>query len=140
MRNIRRIIVHCSATKPSMDIGADLIRQWHKLRGFSDVGYHYIIRRNGAIETGRDHETAGAHAKGHNHDSLGICLVGGVKSPWKKPDANFTFIQYFQLVDLVQRLKARYHIQDSAIMGHRDLPGVTKACPCFDVRELLARR
>jgi len=85
MRIIDTVIVHCSATKPSMDIGVDVIRQWHMNKGWSDIGYHYVIRRNGAVELGRDldkdgdvDEEIGAHAYGHNATSIGICLIGGV--------------------------------------------------------------
>ena len=82
MRQIDHIIVHCSYTPPSMDIGAETIREWHTLpkpkgRGWSDIGYHWVIRRNGTVEAGRSEERAGAHAKGYNQDSIGICLIGG---------------------------------------------------------------
>ena len=73
------IIIHCAATKKSMDIGYKEIREWHvDQNGWDDVGYHYIIRRNGKLEKGRPEEYSGAHAPSHNSRSIGICLVGGM--------------------------------------------------------------
>lgn len=134
-REINEIIVHCSATPPSMDIGADTIREWHTDKGWIDIGYHFVIRRNGVVETGRDLDVAGAHAKGHNSRSIGICLIGGVKeSDRKTPDANFTFSQYESLAMLIGELRGK--IQSIAkVSGHRDY--AAKACPCFDVNALL---
>ncbi|WGL32416.1 endolysin [Escherichia phage PGX1] len=73
------IFVHCSATKPNMNWGVREIRQSHKERGFLDVGYHYIIKRDGTVEEGRDEMAVGSHVKGHNHNSIGVCLVGGIR-------------------------------------------------------------
>lgn len=136
MRTINQIIVHCSATPPSMDIGVDEIRGWHvDERGWSDVGYHFIIRRNGDLEHGRPIARAGAHAKGFNEKSIGICLIGGTDSDDKtKAEANFTLEQYLALFEHANFLMNGYGIKD--IKGHRDLPGVIKACPCFDVKSL----
>ena len=75
-RETRDIVVHCSATPPKMDIGVREIRTWHIKRGFVDVGYHYVIRRDGSVETGRPHDTQGAHVRSFNKFSVGICLVG----------------------------------------------------------------
>ena len=72
------VVIHCAQTKPSMDIGFKEIDQWHKRRGWAGCGYNFIIRQNGIIETGRALEQVGAHVKGFNHNSLGICLVGGI--------------------------------------------------------------
>jgi len=78
--DIARIIVHCSATPPDMSIGVSEIRDWHVNQNkWSDIGYHFVIKRGGLIQQGRDIELAGAHAEGHNSDSIGICLVGGVE-------------------------------------------------------------
>ena len=80
MRKIDRIVVHCSATTPTMDIGVGTIRGWHVLeRGWSDVGYHFVITRDGEVQTGRPIERSGAHAKGFNKHSVGICYVGGLE-------------------------------------------------------------
>ncbi len=136
--DIHWLVVHCAATPPAMDIGIVEIRQWHMQRGFSDVGYHYVIRRDGTIETGRPHTRPGAHARGYNRNSLGICLVGGVKQgSVGTAEANFTPAQYLTLQTLLDDLSTQY--PDAEILGHRDLPGVSKACPSFDVREWLRR-
>ena len=72
------IVVHCSATRPQMDIGANTIREWHISRGFNNVGYALVIRRNGLLEIGPDLDDVGAHVAGHNSKSIGLCLVGGL--------------------------------------------------------------
>ena len=132
MRQISKIVIHCSATTPTMDIGFTEINQWHKDRGWSGCGYHYIIRRNGKIELGRYIGKIGAHAKGHNKDSIGICYVGGVDSNNNAQD-NRTMAQKLTLTKL---LKAHLLIFGKLdILGHRDLAGVKKECPCFDVKE-----
>ena len=136
MRKVNRIIVHCSATNPSQDIGADIIRHWHKFdRGWSDIGYHYVIRRDGRLEHGRPIEREGAHAKGHNGDSIGICLVGGVNKEGKA-DANYTYKQYATLRHTINNLMNGH--SDLEVLGHRDLPGVNRDCPCFDVRSFIS--
>ena len=135
MRQINRIIVHCSATKPSLDVGADEIKQWHIDRGWSDVGYHWVIRRDGTIEKGRPEEKAGAHARGHNQDSIAICLVGGINEDGQ-PDCNYTAAQYRALNDTTNGIYMRHNIHE--VLGHRDLPGVDKACPCFDVQSFVS--
>lgn len=130
MRDIDLIVIHCAATPPDADIGVEEIRDWHvNGNGWSDVGYHYIVRRNGMIEGGRPVEEPGAHAKGHNANSIGVCLVGGVKAD-NTPDCNYTRAQWASLARLIRGLRASY--ADARILGHRDLPGVTKACPSFD--------
>ena len=131
MREIKKLIIHCSATKPSMDIGAEDIRGWHKGKGWDDIGYHYVIRRNGKVEKGRDVSIAGAHAKGHNFNSIGICLVGGIDND-SKADDNYNLKQYNALIQLISFLEITFPIDD--VLGHRDLPSVNKSCPCFYVR------
>ena len=132
------IAVHCSATKPNMDIGADTIREWHvKGRGWRDIGYAYVIRRDGTAEKGRDlnndgetFDDIGAHVRGYNSRAIGICLVGGLDYRGQ-PDANFTHAQYVSLADLISDLKIKF--PSAIVQGHRDFPNVNKACPCFDV-------
>lgn len=136
MRKITRIVIHCSATPPTMNIGVEEIRQWHIARGWSDIGYHYVITRNGTVEPGRPIKRPGAHVKGHNRDSIGICLVGGINEKGK-PDSNFTFAQFLQLDNLICRLEEEYGKLE--ILGHRDLPEVSKDCPCFDVKSFMNR-
>lgn len=122
------IFVHCSATKVSMDIGLREIRQWHKERGFLDVGYHFIIRRDGTIEEGRPVDVVGSHVKGWNERSVGVCLVGGVDAKGQ-PEANFTPAQMAKLGALLRKLQAQYPQAD--IKAHHDV--APKACPSFNM-------
>lgn len=133
MRDINKIIIHCSFTPKTMDIGVEEIRKWHLERGWSDIGYHYVIRRDGTVETGRPVEKPGAHCKGHNQDSIGICLAGG-KGTDGKPFFNFSQEQLRTLEDLLEGLWAEYPFKKGEwIYGHNDFS--TKPCPCFDVKE-----
>lgn len=127
------IVVHCAATDASQDVGAREIDQWHRKRGFLCIGYHYVIRRNGIVEYGRDRDAVGAHVNppaGINSTSVGICMVGGGS---KKQDNNFTPEQWSKLEGLLGQLRATY--PNAVIQGHRDFPGVNKWCPSFDVKE-----
>lgn len=134
MRDIKRLIVHCSYTKPSMDIGVDEIRTWHvEENKWTDVGYHYVIRRDGTIESGRPLERPGAHVKGANHDSIGICWVGGMAQETAVAEDNRTADQSKALFDLLKDLQEKF--PGAGVIGHRDVKGVNKECPCFDVRE-----
>ena len=135
MREINTLVVHCSATKASMDIGVDEITEWHRNRGFFTIGYHFVIRRDGTIENGRMIDEPGAHAKGHNKNSFGICMVGGLDKKGK-PENNYTAEQWSALTKLIRELYDHYPVK--TIVGHKDLPKVNKACPCFDVSEFLA--
>lgn len=131
MRKIDKIIIHCTATPPRMDIGVDEVRRWHKQRGWSDIGYHYLIRRDGAIEEGRPIDVIGAHCKGYNANSIGIVYVGGVAEDGKTPEDNRTYPQRMSLIRLILQLKAKY--PNVAIHGHNEFS--YKACPSFDVQE-----
>lgn len=131
LRSPDHIVIHCSATRESQDIGAADIDRWHRQRGYLKIGYHFVIRRNGGVEKGRALNEPGAHARGWNHRSIGICLAGGVAPNGKTPEDNFTVAQWDALKQLLGELRALY--PDTDIVGHRDLPGVAKACPCFDV-------
>lgn len=130
------IVVHCAATKPTMDIGRKEIQMWHVQQGWLAIGYHFVIRRDGTIEEGRPHDVVGSHVKGRNHDSLGICLAGGIDSKGK-PEDNFTDLQKAALHTLLWRMTSGKDFdgayQDLPVCGHRDLdPG--KACPSFDAK------
>lgn len=134
MRPINRIIVHCSYTPPSMDIGADEIRTWHvRDNGWKDIGYHYVIRRDGSIEKGRPVSVAGAHAAGHNHDSIGVCLVGGKKEGANQPDSNFTLKQWSELDFLLKAIRLVHG--EIPVFGHRDFDS-GKTCPTFNALTL----
>lgn len=128
-RHTNFIVIHCSATKPSQDIGAEDIRKWHLAQGWDDIGYHYVIRRNGQRELGRPTFAVGAHVQGFNSNSLGICLVGGIDEQGN-PENNYTPEQMQALSIAVAGLVAAY--PGAVVRGHRDFPDVKKACPCFD--------
>lgn len=141
MRKINRIVIHCSATKHSLDIGAKEIRQWHTAakplgNGWSDIGYHYVIRRNGMVDSGRPVGVSGAHAKGFNSSSIGVCLVGGLDRKGR-PSVLFDERQMASLRELVNSLMVEYDVKADMVVGHRDLPNVNKDCPCFQVKKWL---
>lgn len=123
------IVVHCAATKATMDIGVREIRQWHVQQGWLDVGYHFVIRRNGTVEDGRPHDVIGSHVKDYNSRALGICMVGGIDAKGA-PENNFTPEQFASLELLLRATKRQYPA--ATICGHTDLDP-NKACPSFDV-------
>lgn len=127
-RNIKELIVHCSATPEGKDYSVDTIRQWHLQRGFSDIGYHYVVYRDGSIHIGRDESIIGAHCTGHNTNSIGVCYIGGVATDGKTPKDTRTAEQKQSLVKLLKELKTKY--PQASIHGHRDFS--SKACPSFD--------
>lgn len=123
------IFVHCSATKPSMNWGVREVTQSHKERGFFAIGYHYVIKRDGTVEAGRDEDVIGAHAKEHNWNSIGVCLIGGVDDRMK-PEANFTPQQMTALRSLLATLLAKY--PGSVLRAHHEV--APKACPSFALK------
>jgi len=129
------IAVHCSATRPSMNVDASVIRRWHvEQNGWADIGYHYVILRNGVIQAGRHMDVIGAHVEGFNSRALGICLAGGINDAGNAED-NFMPVQKEVLLELLRVCK-RY-APNAVIRGHRDFPAVKKDCPSFDVRSWL---
>lgn len=130
------IAIHCSASQPDPKIGAREIDRWHRQRGFLMIGYHYVIKADGTQESGRDADSIGAHTVDYNANSIGICMVGGVDAK-NVPANNFTPEQFARLEDLLRVLKQKF--PKAVIQGHRDFPGVRKACPSFDVREWLKK-
>ena len=130
------IAVHCSASLPDIKTDAKVIDRWHRQRGFLMIGYHYVIKTDGVIEPGRDEDSVGAHVEGYNHNSIGICMVGGVDKD-NKPQNNYSAAQFESLTTLVQELHDKY--PKAVIQGHRDFPKVAKACPCFDVKPWAAK-
>lgn len=114
-----------------MDIGIKEIDRWHRERGYFSAGYHFVIRRDGTVETGRKLDQPGAHARGWNHLSLGFCLVGGRAAKGKQAEQNFTPAQYAALSQLLHGLTFKY--PNAQVVGHGDLPGTATACPSFDV-------
>jgi len=130
-RNIKYIAIHCAATKPSMTVDIERIKKWHLKRGFSDIGYHFYIRQDGSMEYGRPVYKSGAHVANYNSVSIGVCYEGGIDEDGEAFDTR-TPQQKRALVDLITELKLIY--TEAKIWGHRDFPGVSKACPSFDAK------
>ena len=128
MREINKIIVHCSATREGENYEVAEIRKWHLARGFSDIGYHFYIDLYGEIHKGRDISKIGAHCKGHNRNSIGICYCGGVEADGKTPKDTRTTDQRRALVAVLRTLKAMY--PNAVIHSHNDF--ANKACPSFN--------
>ena len=131
-RHITDIIIHCSATPEGKDYTVQDIRRWHKQQGWSDIGYHYVVYRNGHIEPGRDVDIAGAHCEGHNAKTIGVCYIGGVAKDGKTAKDTRTLAQKAALLSLLTDLKAMY--PQARIVGHRDYDTKGKACPSFDAK------
>ena len=130
MRKINKIIIHCTATPEGRDVSISDVRRWHvEERGWRDVGYHFLIQRDGTIDEGRPIEQTGAHTRGHNWDSIGIAYVGGMSKDMTEPKDTRTEEQKDALVDLLCQLKDTY---GGIIYGHRDFS--SKACPSFDAK------
>ena len=129
-RRIDLVVIHCSATRCTRSYTVDDCRRDHRNRGFADIGYHYYITRDGVVHAGRPLYTEGAHAQGYNRYSIGICYEGGLDIRGRPADTR-TPQQKDTLHRLLQRLKEDY--PQARVVGHCDLPGVRKACPCFEV-------
>lgn len=145
-RKIDLIVIHCTASPNGRPVTVEDIDAWHRERGFmrlsrylmdfnphlSSIGYHYVIGVDGAVHTGRHTDEIGAHAQGHNGNSIGVCMVGTDK---------FTLAQWKSLAELVLKLldivDIRIGDETPIVVGHRDLPGVHKDCPGFDVQAWL---
>ena len=128
MRRINKIIIHCSATPEGRFHNAKDIDRWHKERGWTGIGYHYVVLIDGAIEKGRDEEEIGAHTVRHNHDSIGVCYIGGTDKNGNSKDTR-TVNQKISLYRLVEGLKKKY--PNATIHGHKEF--ANKDCPSFDV-------
>lgn len=130
MRKINEIIVHCSATAEFRDFGAADIDRWHRAQGWDCIGYHYVVKIDGTVQEGRPLERMGAHCKGHNANSIGVCYIGGLTADGKEPKDTRTTAQKAALISLIRRLKSNY--PGAKVYGHRDF--ARKACPCFEAK------
>ena len=133
MRKINKIILHCSATPEGRHHDVDDIRRWHvNGRGWSDIGYHYLIHIDGTVEEGRPITKIGAHTLGENRGSIGICYVGGMSKDMKKAKDTRTQAQKDSLIKLMHELIYKYN-KDMTIHGHNEF--ANKACPSFNVQK-----
>ena len=128
MRKIDLIIIHCSATREGKDFRAADIDRWHRQQGFKSIGYHFVVRLNGEVERGRPIAEVGAHCKGHNATSIGVCYIGGLAADGKTPEDTRTVEQRKAMCNLVRTLK--HVFLEAVVRSHRDF--AAKACPCFD--------
>lgn len=130
MREINKIIIHCSDTPEDRDDKMEDIRRWHINQGYKDIGYHYVIELDGTIKIGRPIGKIGAHCKKHNSDSIGICYVGGKNKEFTRSKDTRTDKQKESLLKLLKELKGEF--PNIEIYGHKDF--ANKECPCFDAR------
>lgn len=130
MRIINKIIIHCTDTPEDRHVSVEDITQWHKEKGYNTIGYHYVVYLDGSIHIGRPVDKKGAHCKGHNAKSIGVCYVGGRDAKGSYSDTR-TEAQKEALLSLIKKLLAKY--PNAKVYGHRDF--AAKACPCFDAKE-----
>lgn len=128
-----KIILHCSAEPEGRtSTTVDTITKWHKSRGFSTIGYHYVIYHDGSIHEGRGVDEVGAHTVGENSVSIGICYLGGCDKNMKPKDTR-TPEQREAMKKLINKLLVKYNLTPDDLYGHNDF--AKKACPSFDVKK-----
>ncbi len=132
-RAIKKIILHVTDSPDTLDVGAKEVREWHTMkppkgRGWDDIGYHYVVRRNGVVEQGRPEAEIGAHTLNHNSDSIGVVWVG---------DKLITPAQRKSLITITQALMAKYGLKGSDVYGHYEFDK-GKTCPNLDMRAIRA--
>ena len=130
MRQVKKIILHCTATVEGQEFDITDVDRWHKKRGWKSVGYHYLIKQDGTLQVGRSLDEVGSHAKGENNDSIGIVYVGGLDAN-KEPKDTMTAYQELTLMELIFSLRTVFHWMP--VHGHNEYSN--KACPSFDVQE-----
>lgn len=129
IKKIEYLIVHCSDTPDEINLNAKDIHKLHLSFGWDGIGYHKVIKRNGEIENGRPEYWVGAHVKGINDKSLGVCLIGR---------NTFTNQQFISLEKVLRSWKVNYI--DAKILGHKDSTTTSKTCPNFDVKKWCEKR
>lgn len=124
---MKKIVIHCSDSPHGRGDDAETIHRWHLERGWSGIGYHFVITESGEIQNGRPLYWQGAHVNGHNKDTVGICLIGR---------ESFTDAQFASLGNLTKGLRKTYALEKKDVVGHSELDK-GKTCPNFDVREFI---
>ena len=132
MKDVRWIVIHCSATKVSQKVTVEDLDNWHQAKGWACCGYHWVIYQDGSIHPGRSEQFAGAHAKPYNSHAIGVCYIGGKDDKGRDADTR-TPEQRAALIALLRSLKMDY--PDAEIRGHCEMQGVHKKCPCFSCSE-----
>jgi len=136
MRTIDKIIIHCSATPEGRDVKMETIKSWHvKGNGWSDIGYHFVIELDGTLKEGRPLHRSGAHTRGENATSIGICYVGGIDKNKNAKDTR-TAEQKDTLNKIVEGLLEDY--PEASVHGHNEF--AAKACPSFDVQKEFGKK
>ena len=136
MRTIDKIIIHCSATPEGRDVKMETIKSWHvKGNGWSDIGYHFVIELDGTLKEGRPLHRSGAHTRGENATSIGICYVGGIDKNKNAKDTR-TAEQKDVLNKIVAGLLEDY--PEASVHGHNEF--AAKACPSFDVQKEFGKK
>lgn len=131
MRQINELIWHCTATPEGREVTVETIRQWHKQRGWTDIGYHKVVHLDGTVSEGRPESQIGAHVAGRNTGTIGYVYVGGVAVDGKTPKDTRTDAQKKTMIALTRAAIARYGLKK--VSGHNQY--AAKACPSFDVRK-----
>jgi N-acetylmuramoyl-L-alanine amidase len=132
MTRITHIVVHYTATFPDQPVTREIVDRWHRERGWSGIGYHWLVTRDGVVEAGRPEHVTGAHVANRNTGTIGVCWAGGLDRA-SGPNVgvkNMTPVQERALVSLLREIKARH--PQAEIVGHKDLAATL--CPGFDVR------
>lgn len=131
---IKFLTIHCAATPEGRDVKAADISQWD-IAKFGQISYHFVIELDGTIHRTLRDDQRGAHVGKNNTGNIGVCYVGGVDKNGNPKDTR-TDAQKKSMLTLVRTYKARF--PGIVVRGHRDWPGVAKACPSFDVAAWLA--
>ena len=125
------IVWHVTATPEGREFNAKDIDRMHRQEGWQCIGYHYIIKLDGTVESGRPEDIVGAHVLNFNHNTIGISCVGGVTNDGKiTPKDTRTPAQIATQIALTKDILTRY--PHATVAGHRDFPHQNRACPCFD--------
>ena len=131
---ITNLTIHCAATPAGRDVKAATVSAWDQAR-FGQTSYHHVVELDGTAVRTLPDDTLGAHVGGHNHGNVGVCYIGGVDALGHKPADTRTTAQRATLRAIVERYRTAH--PDLVVRGHRDWPGVVKACPSFDVATAL---
>jgi N-acetylmuramoyl-L-alanine amidase len=132
-RRVNEIVLHCSATRVTSNVSAKAVHSMHKRRGWSGIGYHYYVRKDGTVEAGRTVDYIGAHVHNHNTGTIGVCYEGGLDKNGIIMRNGLSGKQRRVVIKLLRRLKDMYN---ATVTGHREHYQVHKACPATDMNKI----